>query len=77
MILVAGFWLTGGVAAQDTERPRLRPVPELDKNLKTGPAVGSPIPSFEVTDQHGRKQTLESIRGPKGALLMFVRSADW
>ena len=76
-ILVAGLWLTGGAAAQNAERPRLRPVPTLDENLKTGPAVGSRIPSFAVTDQEGRKRTFESIRGPKGALLMFVRSADW
>lgn len=77
MTLVAGFWLTGGVAAQNAERPRLRPVPKLDENLKTGPVIGSRIPAFEVTDQNGRKRTFESIRGPRGALLMFVRSADW
>jgi hypothetical protein len=76
-ILAAGLWLSGGAVAQNAERPRLRPVPKLDKNLKTGPAVGNRIPSFEVRDQGGRKRTFESIRGPKGALLMFVRSADW
>lgn len=76
-ILAAGLWLSGGTAAQDAERPRLRPVPKLDENVKTGPAVGSRIPSFEVKDQDGRKRSFESIRGPKGALLMFVRSADW
>ena len=76
-ILAAGLWLSGGAVAQNAERLRLLPVPQLDENLKTGPAVGSRIPSFEVTDQEGRKRTFESIRGPNGALLMFVRSADW
>ncbi len=77
-IQVTGLWLSGDAAAQNAaERLRLQPVPKLDANLKTGPEVGSRIPSFEVKDQDGRKRTFESIRGPKGALLMFVRSADW
>lgn len=42
-----------------------------------GPAVGTQIPQFELTDQNGKRQTLESISGPKGAMLVFFRSADW
>jgi cytochrome oxidase Cu insertion factor (SCO1/SenC/PrrC family) len=45
--------------------------------IKTGPEVGSMLPSFEAPDQNGRLQHLQSIRGPKGALLVFFRSADW
>ncbi len=45
--------------------------------IRTGPGVGSPVPKFEAQDQHGRVRTLESISGPKGALLVFFRSADW
>jgi hypothetical protein len=45
--------------------------------LKTGPEIGQPIPPFRLPDQHGRKQTFETIRGPKGALIVFHRSADW
>jgi hypothetical protein len=56
---------------------RLRPIPKSDEDLKTGPAVGSRIPEFEATDQNGGRQTFESLRGPKGLVLMFVRSADW
>ncbi len=44
---------------------------------KTGPAVGAPVPSFEAPDQNGRLQSLKTIAGPKGAMLVFVRSADW
>lgn len=35
------------------------------------------IPAFELSDQHGKRQTLESLRGPKGLMLVFFRSADW
>jgi len=44
---------------------------------KTGPAVGEIVPAFSATDQNGRTQTLASISGPNGAMLVFFRSADW
>ena len=47
------------------------------QNIKTGPAKGSPLPDFSAPDQTGRTQTLKSIMGPKGAMLVFYRSADW
>jgi hypothetical protein len=59
------------------EKPRLHAVPGLDKDMKTGPSVGSKIPSFDAVDQFGKRQTFESLRGPKGLALLFVRSADW
>ena len=42
-----------------------------------GLEVGSRIPAFELADQQGNPQTFESLRGPKGLLLVFQRSADW
>jgi hypothetical protein len=45
--------------------------------IKTGPAIGSAIPAFEAPDQNGHGQTLSSVAGSKGALLVFYRSADW
>jgi len=47
------------------------------QGIKTGPAVGQTIPSFSATDQDGRTQTLQSIMGPNGAMVVFFRSADW
>jgi hypothetical protein len=47
------------------------------QNIKTGPDVGRQVPAFSAKDQHGRDQTLSSIMGPKGAMLVFFRSADW
>ena len=36
--------------------------------------IGGP---FRLTDQNGKSWTLPSIMGPKGAMLVFFRSADW
>ena len=47
------------------------------QTIKTGPAVGARAPDFSAPDQAGRTQTLKSIMGPKGAMLVFYRSADW
>ena len=47
------------------------------QSIKTGPEVGQQVPSFSAMDQNGRTQTLQSIMGPKGARLVFFRSADW
>ena len=42
-----------------------------------GPQIGEKIPNFALPDQHGRIQTLDSIMGEKGAMIVFHRSADW
>ena len=59
------------------DRPRLAPVPKTDQNMTTGPAVGSRIPAFEAVDQDGKPRTFDTLRGPNGLVLLFVRSADW
>jgi hypothetical protein len=45
--------------------------------IKTGPGKGDTIPGFSLPDQNGKVQTLASIAGPRGAMLVFYRSADW
>ena len=42
-----------------------------------GPQVGEQVPGFSLPDQNGQVQTLESIMGPNGAMLLFHRSANW
>jgi hypothetical protein len=44
---------------------------------KLGPQVGERVPDFSLKDQNGKTATLQSIMGPKGAMLVFIRSADW
>ena len=43
----------------------------------TGTAVGQKIPPFKTSDQSGQMRDFNSIRGPKGAVIVFNRSADW
>ncbi len=45
--------------------------------VPTGPNVGEPLPDFRLADQNDATQTLRSIIGPKGAMIVFFRSADW
>ena len=44
---------------------------------KVGPQIGQRVPGFNLKDQAGKPWTLQSIMGPKGAMLVFFRSADW
>ena len=64
------------VSAQEA-RPRLRPLNEQSVNSKTGPAVGAHIPEFAAVDLNGKRQSFDSLKGPKGLVLVFARSADW
>jgi len=47
------------------------------QSIKTGPAAGQIVPDFSAPDQNSRTQTLKSVMGPKGLMLVFFRSADW
>ena len=44
---------------------------------KIGPQVGTVVPLLSGVDQFGQPHTLASIYGPRGAMLVFFRSADW
>jgi hypothetical protein len=44
---------------------------------RLGPQVGERVPDFQLIDQAGKPQTLQSVTGRRGAMLVFVRSADW
>lgn len=35
------------------------------------------MPGFELRDQDGNARSLKSLLGPKGAAILFFRSADW
>jgi hypothetical protein len=42
-----------------------------------GPAVGGKMAGFELQDQEGKLRSLSNLLGPKGAIILFYRSADW
>lgn len=45
--------------------------------LSVGLAVGQKAPAFSARDQLGRAQSLDTLKGPNGTVLLFFRSADW
>jgi hypothetical protein len=52
-------------------------VASLEVLTSIGLAVGQKAPAFSARDQFGQKQTLESLKGSHGTVLLFFRSADW
>lgn len=68
--LLGMFFQTSSSVAQP------KPFEKIDVS-KLGPQVGERVPDFSLPDQNGKTWTLQSIMGPKGAMLVFVRSADW
>jgi len=45
--------------------------------MSIGLAVGQKAPAFSLHDEFGREQTLDSLKGTNGTVLLFFRSADW
>ena len=45
--------------------------------LSYGLAVGQKAPDFSARDQFGHVETLDSLKGANGTVLLFFRSADW
>jgi hypothetical protein len=61
------FALLGG-----QENPPARPV-----SPSVGLEVGQQAPAFALPDQFGHQQSNETLKGSKGTVLLFFRSADW
>ena len=45
--------------------------------MSIGLAVGEKAPAFSMRDQFGTVQTLDSLKGSNGTVVLFFRSADW
>ena len=52
-------------------------VASLQMFSEVGLRAGQKAPDFSARDQFGKTQTLDTLRGPKGTVLLFYRSADW
>jgi hypothetical protein len=52
-------------------------VSSLELLTSIGLPVGQKAPAFSARDQFGQEQTLESLKGSRGTVLLFYRSADW
>ena len=42
-----------------------------------GLEIGQEAPTFALPDQFGHQYTNETLKGPKGTVILFFRSADW
>ena len=47
------------------------------KPFDAGIRVGQKIPPFRLKSQEGKELDFNRVKGPKGAALVFFRSADW
>jgi len=45
--------------------------------MELGPKVGAKAPAFYVTSTTGETKTFADLKGSRGLVLVFVRSADW
>lgn len=52
-------------------------IPTGSRGMVSGPEVGERIPDFEAPDQNGNRVSLGDVMGPSGAMVVFIRSADW
>lgn len=73
--LALGLWLVfaplSGSARQQANAPQ---TVDLER---VGPTVGEALPEFSLRDQGGQVHSLKSLLGPRGAVIVFFRSADW
>lgn len=73
LVLLSVFWAGSAAGGQGAPQPAR---PKTDVST-LGPQVGQQVPDFNLPDQTGRARTLQSIMGARGAMLVFLRSADW
>jgi hypothetical protein len=74
--MVVGAAVLGGALWQVPLPAQQAPREKINVS-KLGPQVSEKVPDFSLKDQDGTVRDLNSIMGPKGAMLVFLRSADW
>jgi peroxiredoxin len=65
------------VTVQGTLEGNALHVSSIQKFSEVGLRAGQKAPEFSAIDQFGKTQTLATLRGSKGTVLLFYRSADW
>ena len=53
------------------------PATNLASASSVGLAIGQQAPVFALPDQFGQEHSNETLKGPKGTVILFFRSADW
>lgn len=77
LLVVCAACVTIAAAFQPTMGAQSSPRGVRIDVSKLGPQVGDRVPDFSLPDQDGAARTLRSVMGPRGAVLVFVRSTDW
>jgi len=75
--LALGLWLVVAPVSGLTARQQSNPPAQTVDLERLGPQVGEALPEFSLRDQGGQVHSLKSLLGPKGAVIVFFRSADW
>ena len=65
------------VTVEGTLRNDVIHVASLQVITEIGLPAGRQAPAFSARDQFGHEQTLDTLRGPNGTVLLSFRSADW
>jgi cytochrome oxidase Cu insertion factor (SCO1/SenC/PrrC family) len=73
-IMVAVLFLVGlhAFASAQENAPTNHTVPQC-----VGLEIGQQAPAFALPDQFGHEHSDETLKGSKGTVLLFFRSADW
>ena len=50
---------------------------QVPAGMELGPKVGAKAPAFSLISNSGEPRTFETLKGRRGLVLVFVRSADW
>jgi len=61
-----------GLSSGQENPPTNRAIPP-----SVGLEIGHQAPAFALSDQFGHEQSNETLKGSKGTVLLFFRSADW
>jgi peroxiredoxin len=69
--------LGDSVTVQGTLEGSAIHVASLQMFSEVGLRAGQKAPDFSARDQFGKTETLDTLRGSKGTVLLFYRSADW
>jgi hypothetical protein len=69
--------LGDSVTVAGTLRSNTIQVATLNLLTSIGLGIGQKAPAFSTRDQFGHEQSLATLKGPKGTVLLFFRSADW
>jgi cytochrome oxidase Cu insertion factor (SCO1/SenC/PrrC family) len=74
LVLALASLIIGVGQAREPQSAAAAPKVDVER---VGPKVGAALPDFTLRDQHGEAHSLKSLLGPRGALIVFFRSADW